>query len=155
MSKVSMTVQMKKNATKTTTKSISDISPTATNTEIKTFGQRIAALTTNTYDQTNRVEVTNVDTEATKLTPELKLTQSGNDIITVNGDGETKYIVSYNGDGNIYYNLLPTLSYGVISFGQTGSTRFIQFTKGVATKVAIHTTETNNYQAATVEYDFA
>ena len=47
-----------------TGKTISNVSPTATPTQIKTFAQALNALSTNTYVETYRIERLNCDTEA-------------------------------------------------------------------------------------------
>mgnify|MGYP003390550219 CR=1 FL=1 len=56
--------------TKTTTTTISNVNPQATSATMKSFGQMLNAFTTNTYQKTDLVETTNVDTETVKLFPQ-------------------------------------------------------------------------------------
>ena len=45
-------------------KTLTDINPSATNSQLKAFAQQLNALTTNTYAEANRVDRVNCDTEA-------------------------------------------------------------------------------------------
>lgn len=56
--------------TKTTTTTISNVNPQATSATMKSFAQKLNAFTTNTYQKTDLVETTNVDTETVKLFPQ-------------------------------------------------------------------------------------
>lgn len=57
--------------TKQTTTTISNVNPQATSATMKSFGQQLNALTTNTYQKTDLVETTNVDTETIKIMPTI------------------------------------------------------------------------------------
>lgn len=60
--------------TKTTTTTISNVNPQATSATMKSFGQKLNAFTTNTYQKTDLVETTNVDTETVKINTEMTIT---------------------------------------------------------------------------------
>lgn len=84
--------------TKTTTTTISNINPAIeSSTTLKNFGQMLNAFTTNTYQKTDLVETTNVDTEdigPAKRVPTLKITSS-----TVNV-GDTHWDIEFECDSD-------------------------------------------------------
>lgn len=61
------------NAGKVIQKTLTDINPAAENSALKTWGQMLNGLTTNTYMKTDRIDKTNVDDSVEKLTPLVKL----------------------------------------------------------------------------------
>lgn len=95
---------------KSTTKTISDVSTTATSAQYKSFAQGLISLTTQTYVRTDLVTTTNIDTEeALRPTPTLTtgdFTKSGSNIyyasIQYSGDGVVCAKVTSSGD-NIPY----------------------------------------------------
>lgn len=74
-----MTQQMKMSTTdsgKSSTKTISDVSPFVTNAIIRQLGVKLVALTKNTYTKTQRVITYNVDTD-NSYTPLPEPTEEG------------------------------------------------------------------------------
>lgn len=64
MAKTELKLKSKNAATgQDITTTISYVNPTADSTTLKTFGQKLNALTTNNYTETDRVQTINVDTE--------------------------------------------------------------------------------------------
>jgi len=70
---------------------VTNIDPTATNAELSEFAQMVNALSTSDYVETNRVDKQNV----LESSPSNKIEA----VITVDNSG----VVSYNGDGTLYY----------------------------------------------------
>lgn len=60
--KVDIKIQTTKDGS-TSTKTITDVNPAATNTQLATLGTMLTALTTNTYVKTDKVTTVNCDTE--------------------------------------------------------------------------------------------
>lgn len=60
--KVDIKIQTTKDGS-TSTKTITDVNPAATNTQLVTLGTMLTALTTNTYVKTDKVTTVNCDTE--------------------------------------------------------------------------------------------
>lgn len=90
-------------------RSVTDINPSATSEELKTFAQGLVGLTTQNYSSTNRIQVVNVDTESVQ----------GKSIPTfsINSDGRTKiddvtydFPYNYDGDGQIRVTYSPDSS---------------------------------------------
>ena len=85
-------------------KTLTDINPEATNTEIKTFAQKMVGMTDNVYVQTDRVDKINCDTEAspvdTRPTPTLTVSNA-NFSCALNSIANTS--LSYSGDGTIIF----------------------------------------------------
>lgn len=84
--------------TKTTTTTISNVNPAIeSSTTLRNFGQMLNAFTTNTYQKTDLVETTNVDTEdigPAKRVPTLNITST-----TVNV-GETHWDIDFECDSD-------------------------------------------------------
>lgn len=51
---------------KTTTTTINYVNPAATGANMKAFAQKLNAFTTNTYEKSDLIETTNLDTETVK-----------------------------------------------------------------------------------------
>ena len=86
-----------------TQKTIPNINPDASSTALKTFGQKLTALTDNTYVKTDRIDKTNCDSAVAKLTPSLIITDDIPDGLVRSWCLEGRAIkVSYTGDGELY-----------------------------------------------------
>ena len=91
-------------------KTIENINPAATNAQLATFATKLNALTTNTYQKTDRVTTVNVDTEpggGTKPAPTLTLSRSsrtlGDVVSDIGADGTCNLAnVTTNSDGHLY-----------------------------------------------------
>ena len=95
---------------KTIQKSLTDVNPEATNAQLATFGTMLNALTTNTYQKTDRITKVNCDTEpggGAKQTPTLTLSRSsrtlGDAVSDIGADGTCNLAnVTTNSDGHLY-----------------------------------------------------
>ena len=153
MSKTNAVINMKDINGKKVTKSITDISNSATNQQILDFAQGLVGVTNNYYDYTNKVVTTKVDSEPDpqpeKTTPTFYLARATDSLTPVTTiEKDTVDWLIYNGNatapGVITSNL--GLGFGISNF-ENGHTRTIY---------AIHSTdffvpETNNYKSATCE----
>lgn len=144
------------------TTTISDVNPAASNLTLKTFAQKLNMLTTNTYEETNKVTTVKVDTTDDKPTPTLKLMtgeSGGSEATTITANGETYYHTDYNGDGEIYITVKELQRSGSVFYGYAGTVqtmhRTYSFTASSGVVYEIHATETDNYKAITVEYTVA
>lgn len=109
MAKEVLKITSTKRGNKITT-TINDVNPEATNAQLAQLGTKFNALTTNTYEESNRVTTVNVDTEpggGTKQTPTLTLNRSSWPLDDVVGDiaanGTCNLAnVTTNSDGHLY-----------------------------------------------------
>lgn len=86
---------------KTIQKTLTDINPAADNTALKTWGQMLNGLTTNTYVKTDRIDKTNCDSVVEKLTPSLVIDSSESPLVRSEAV-QGKYVkVNYTGDGTL------------------------------------------------------
>ena len=140
-----------------TQKTIPNINPDASSTALKTFGQKLTALTDNTYVKTDRIDKTNCDTAVEKLTPNVALDPSAdaltrsaclagaNPLINITTDGEVMIV---NNDNTTW---CTTLRLG----SDTGRYRLYVGIVNSATEanataphdIVIRTTETDTYKA--------
>lgn len=158
------------------TTTLAHANPTATGETLITFAQRLNALTTNTYDETDLVTTTVLDTEdppIEKTEPTLTITkvgEGGYDISHVwlqellGGCPPRFRKITYNGDGQLYaYTDMPNLAVGinttkegypyvVANFGwYDNSEKPASFPTGK--KVYVGATEGENYSAKIVSFD--
>lgn len=86
-------------------KTLTDINPAADNAALKTWGQMLNSLTTNTYVKSDRIDKTSCDAAAEKLTPSLVLTQElpeGGLLRSWIFEGPGRSLaVAYTGDGEL------------------------------------------------------
>lgn len=150
--------------TKTTTTTISNVNPAIeSSTTLKNFGQMLNAFTTNTYQKTDLVETTNVDTEdigPAKRVPTLNITSS-----TINVSDTTWKGITFECDsdavssGNIFGRTNTFRMGGTeyapkgITYNQTRNELEIQAnsTGSTGATIVIHVAcaETDTYYAAT------
>lgn len=85
-------------------KTLTDINPEATNTEIKTFAQKMVGMTDNVYVQTDRVDKVNCDSEAGggRQTPTLTVADTNWNYQRNDGNGTNSSAFTYSGDGTLY-----------------------------------------------------
>lgn len=86
-------------------KTIPNINPNADNSALKSFGQKVTALTDNTLSKVERVDKTDITAAVEKLTPSLVLTQElpEGDLLRswiFEGPGRS-LSVDYTGDGEL------------------------------------------------------
>ena len=82
-------------------KTLTDINPAADNAALKTFGQMLNALTTNTYVKTDRIDKTNCDAVVAKAQPQLSKSAADSLRRTACLNG-IALPVDYTGDGELY-----------------------------------------------------
>lgn len=157
MAKYSAQLVAKSSENKNVTTTLSNVNPSTAPAKIKQFAQTLNALTTNTYNETNYVVTTNLDTEAppvdTRQTPTLTLS---NPPTLAQVKERYQGDVTYNGDGNVYVKrisgceniemtaiIYPPSSNVVILKGGTQST---------GGTYAICATGGTNYKPIEVEY---
>lgn len=81
-------------------KTLTDINPAADNTALRTWGQMLNNLTTNTYVKTDRIDKTNCDSVSAKLTPSVKIANNVENIPYSSAIGGQGYALDVVGDGN-------------------------------------------------------
>ena len=119
-------------AGKKVTKAISNINPEKDNTVLKTFAQKVNALTTNTYVGATRINKQSVEEASTPSGGSGKT----EGVITYNDD---THVVTYNGDGELYK--------------QSGESEPVTIASGSEHELGLDdmyffATATNNYTAA-------
>ncbi len=78
----------------------------ASSSVLKSVAQQLNALTTNTYEKTDRIDRINCDTEepaGQKLTPLLEIGSFEPE--NLYGVGFVTGLITYNGDGELYFNI--------------------------------------------------
>lgn len=153
-----MNAQLKLTSTNTSgksmTKTISDISPTATSAQYKALAQGLNSLTTNTYGRTDLVTTINVDTESTnKPAPTITIGEwtKVNGVysadVTCDSDGA---ITASAGDAN-YAGIYVECYIKTTDAQSLAKKVFVTVGEiGHTYNVAITATETNNYDYKTV-----
>ena len=101
------------------TTTVGYVNPTADSQTLKTFGQKLNAFTTNTYEETDRVQTINVDTETIKqwrnMTANNISQGSSSAYITYNsksGSTNTPFVVFDSGSGETANVLTTTFEQG-------------------------------------------
>ena len=136
-------------------KTITFINPEASNADLKTFAQGLNALTTNSYNETVRIEKINVDTEDDRITPaKTEPTLSiGELTYSLSGfDGYTGFeaVITYNGDGQ-----LSAVADKMTTIYQSGNEMrlFIKASSNAETCAGtLHASEGTNYAAKSVAF---
>lgn len=86
---------------KTTT--ISNVNPEASDQTLLTFAQKISSLSSNVYEETNKIVTTNLDTESENLlTPTFTMTKTSYSLTTDASGDNILMGLTYNGDGAPY-----------------------------------------------------
>lgn len=176
MAKYSAQLKATSNQGKTVTTNISNVNPEAEPLTIKQFAQQLNTLTVNTYDSTDYIITTNLDTETPpiptpKTEPTLTVTPeehtatvSWANSSTDSGSGRY-YTISYNGDGQLYaYTNVIGLCVGItpkrsgvmgtflaVKLGFNGEDHVTTYTAGT---IYICATEGDDYAAKTIELPF-
>ena len=99
---------------KATSRSVTDVSKTATNQQLKAFAQALNATSDNTYKGSSRVQTTDLDGSSDKPSREIALWKEvGSTYSTVqpamsNTDKDVWFDVRYNGNDPAYINFGET-----------------------------------------------
>lgn len=162
MAKYSAQLVAKSSENKNVTTTLSNVNPETAPVKIKQFAQTLNALTTNTYNETNYIVTTNLDTETppvdTRQTPTLSasgmptLSQINNDqvpgsypAITYDGDGVT-YVYRKSGCTLVEFAMVSNTNFAMRKMNEfSGQTA----TGGV---YVVGATGTDNYKPVEVEY---
>lgn len=156
MAKYSAQLVAKSSENKNVTTTLSNVNPETAPAKIKQFAQTLNALTTNTYNETNYIVTTNLDTEAppvdTRQTPTLTFVAPTLTQVIDRYQAD----VTYNGDGNIYIKRISgcaNIEMTAIFYPGTGS---VVILKGGAQATggtyAICATGGENYKPIEVEF---
>ena len=142
-------------------KTLTDINPAASNSALKTWGEMLTGLTTNTYIKTDRVDKTNCDSAPVKQTPSLiidpsasiqRLTRSYcldgvSPPLNYTGDGELSIVANVDGDNSSWCTTIRTsatqglrLYIGIIK-AETATLATAPHT------ITVRSAETENYEA--------
>ena len=146
-------------------KTIENINPAARHATLAQFGEKIADLTTNTYQKTDRITKVNCDTEpggGVKPTPTLTLSQSSIAIADMNSISSAPAInpvitITTNSDGRPYIRYTSTGTtnntlYYVVMFGNE-FTPLKGANANTAQKIYVGVTETDSYKGVEVEFN--
>lgn len=144
---------------KKTARSITNIAPTATNTQIKTFAQAANALTNRTYVETVKIEKVVCDTEpdptpSTKPTPTLTLESSSAtkaEITAAMAGSEGLYenSITYNGDGVLS---VATSSSDIVATVDEDFLYVAFIGEGTTGTVTLYASEGTQYAATSVTF---
>lgn len=136
----------------TVTATINDVNPEATNTQLATLGTKFNALTSNTYQETNRITTVNCDTEpggggTEKETPTLSAT-----LPQTFSEGYFEY--QTNSDGNVYVRQEERTT-DLAAFSTSSLDKRIYYNKndaGFPIEFYLGVTETDTYKGVEVKY---
>lgn len=169
--KTSLIIKSVDTENKATSRSITDVSKTATNLQLKAFAQALNATSTNTYQSSSRVQTTDLDSAQAKLPRNLALWKSddgGDNYQTIqpamsNADVDKWFDVRYDGNDPCYIDFGSTADQFTATFfgGETtegGQYSGVSWTtdKGkpfetqnpVNFTVKVYVPETTNYESA-------
>lgn len=145
---------------KSVTTTVTNLNPEASKPVIKEFARRLNLLTTNTYEETDYIERTNLDTDVdTRPVPTLSVANvpSLADINNNSGAARSVLNITYNGDGVTYAYRKSGCE--KIAFSMYSNTEIVIHKNSdsssiVATggKFILAATGTDNYQPVEVEY---
>lgn len=163
MAKVNLQIKTTDVNDKNQTTTISYANPNASDQVLKTFAQKIVALSTDMYRETNKIETTNLDTESSKLTATIGLATSSvtvSELKTKFATGANQnYAFTYNGDGTVYCYLKNTQNINallakiyagtnVLSLQAKATTFDSESYDIIAQEIVLFAPETANYKAA-------
>ncbi len=143
---------------KTIQKSLTDMNPEATNAQLATFGTMLNALTTNTYQKTDRITKVNCDTEpggGTKPTPTITLNPSTIALSGISENDRTLVSTSTTSDGQIYVRPMnPDVNSNVVYAAMNGTSIALRKLTGAsgARTFYVGVTETDSYKGVEVEF---
>jgi len=151
---------------KNQTTTISYANPNASDQVLKTFAQKIVALSTDMYRETNKIETTNLDTESSKTTATITLSSTSITKAALKTALSSKqpHTVSftYSGDGVVYAyaksNDISNFTAPNVSLSE--GTWTLNLFNGVASnpncyvacEIVLFAPETANYKAATATF---
>lgn len=124
-------------------KSITDINPNASNSDLEVLARGINALTTNIYIGGTKVLKQNIsESDSGKITPTLSLTREDNGVVAINYNGNGHIYAETNNSNfyvNVDENVINIINYDGELPTITGYT------------VTVYATETDTYSAKTAQ----
>lgn len=164
MAKRSLILTSTSNQGKKLQKTITDINPNAGAVALKGFAQKLNAMTTNTYVQTDCIDKYNVDTEIppvdTRQTPTITFDAS-TPAPTTSADFNKTIYLNYNGDGIVYTRIESgCTNIGFYMMGQNAQGRvglMLKAFEGLSQTSGTYivgATGTENYKPVEVEITF-
>lgn len=163
MAKVNLQIKTTDANDKNQTTTISYANPNASDQVLKTFAQKIVALSTDMYRGTDKVETTNLDTESSKTTATIGLAISSATVSELKAqfanNANKNYSFTYNGDGTVYCYLKNTQSVNaliakiyaannVLSLQSKATTFDGENAEIMPQEIVLFAPETANYKAA-------
>ena len=166
--KTSLIIKSVDQNNKATSRSVTDVSKTATAQQLKAFAQALNSTSTNTYSSSSRVQTTDLDTAQSKTDRDMKLViipDSGDESIVSDGKAYQSsmtagafYGVSLLGYEDCYanYGQLETESAGIVIYGadssdSTGASFCITNSTYAGRVVKFYAPETDTYLEAQAE----
>lgn len=163
MAKVNLQIKTTDVNDKNQTTTISYANPNASDQVLKTFAQKIVALSTDMYRGTDKVETTNLDTESSKSVATITLSSTSITtaaLKTTLSSGAFAHSVAftYSGDGTVYAyrkNTSPSNFISCFTTDSSGTLSLIltnalssQDSSYAACEIVVFAPETANYKAA-------
>ena len=145
----------------TTTTTINYANPEAENADCLEFTQMLNQFTTNTYEKTEKVVTTELDTEPEKQTPTLTTNKANFPLSEFTTQGSykiasTSSTLTYNGDGTLTFpNLTSINQFTIGAYYENGNIRIMPMFYSTRTPTTSFTfevgfTETKNFKAASI-----
>ena len=142
----------------TVQKTITGISPYATNEQLATFGQMLNGLSNNTYGKTEKVTKVNCDAEegGGKPVPTFTIRDSNNNDIEDGGTynytarSEIDFNFTYNGESEVFTTFSPPTGASHLIHGN--ATLFTYILPAGTYNIIFYVQETENYQAAQISF---
>lgn len=167
MAKYSAQLVANSSENKKVTTTLSNVNPEAAPVKIKQFAQMLNALTTNTYNETNYIVTTNLDTETppidTRQTPTLAIPNPPTlaQVQTGQTDAIQNLLITYDGDGAVYLKRISgcALMNFTVFYNNVTNEVYLSFNGGQAATTGgtyvLGATGGTNYKPIEVEYTLA
>lgn len=141
---------------KSVTTTVTNLNPEASKPVIKEFARRLNLLTTNTYEETDYIERTNLDTESdTRTVPTLSVANIPSLADINSGSTSSLLDITYNGDGVTYVyrkSGCEKIAFSLYSNTQLSIKKANTSVTATAGTFILGATGTDNYQPVEVEY---
>lgn len=131
---------------KSAQKSVTNVNPAATNSQLVALGQAINAISNNTYGGTVRIDKTDCDTETGKPEPTLTVGEFGDEgraEVTFNGDADKIFAYTYTENGSAQSNVFDE-----------GGNLVLTCNSNEEATITLYVPETANFAAKTVTVPF-
>lgn len=159
MAKVDLKIKAKDTSGNALTNTISYVNPALTNAQLSTLAHNLNGLTTNRYDEGQKITTVNIDGESGggQQKPTFTIRDSNNNDIenggtynyTAGGSG-IDFTVTYNGESEIFTAFSPPSGASRIIHGN--ATLFTYTLPAGTYNISFYVQETENYQAAQISF---